>query len=247
VNTTGAIATNAVVTVNNTVNGSGTVYFNDPTPVIGSLSGSGYVQLNESLSGTITNLTINNSNIAYGSASSFSGSIQDQFNIFQSTGIGAITLTGGSLSLSGVNTYTGGTSVTGGTLLAMNAFSSTGTGPVIVTTGGRIGGTGATGNSTGNPVSITPAASSAPAPTPPTPLRNPLHRRSDLEQWRNLYLQDDRGQWDGHRLGRCADGEQIKTSYWSAEISTSRGPSPSTSSTPERCSTHVHYCQSRFQ
>src|SRR4029079_8552952 len=49
----------------------------------------------------------------------------------------------GTLSLTNANTYAGGTVVSAGTLLAMNTSGSgTGTGAVVVNSGGELGGTG---------------------------------------------------------------------------------------------------------
>jgi fibronectin-binding autotransporter adhesin len=57
---------------------------------------------------------------------------------------GSLTKAGaGSLSLGTANTYTGGTTISGGTLLANNPTgSATGSGAVVVNTGGALGGTG---------------------------------------------------------------------------------------------------------
>ena len=54
----------------------------------------------------------------------------------------ADTIGSGSLALTAANTYTGNTTVNGGTLLANNNTSSTGTGNVIVNSGGKFGGNG---------------------------------------------------------------------------------------------------------
>jgi autotransporter-associated beta strand protein len=54
----------------------------------------------------------------------------------------ADTIGSGSLALTAPNTYTGNTTVNGGTLLANNNTSSTGSGNVIVNSGGQFGGNG---------------------------------------------------------------------------------------------------------
>lgn len=65
------------------------------------------------------------------------------------SGVGALTKTGAlAMALSAANTYSGGTSVSGGILMANNASgSATGTGPIAVTLGGTLGGTGAVSGS----------------------------------------------------------------------------------------------------
>jgi len=82
-------------------------------------------------SGALKALTVN----ASSAASSFAGTIA-----------GSLTLAKNGtypLSLSGPNTYTGGTTVDGGKLLAKNTSgSATGTGSVTVNSGGTLGGTG---------------------------------------------------------------------------------------------------------
>ncbi|WP_206293747.1 beta strand repeat-containing protein [Humisphaera borealis] len=75
---------------------------------------------------------------------------------------GALTKIGnGTLILTGTSTYTGGTVISGGTLLA-NASGATGTGPVAVNSGGILGGSGSTGNTAGNVVSINSGGTVAP-------------------------------------------------------------------------------------
>ena len=96
---------------------------------VGSIQGNGVVILGA------TNLIVGSNNLS----TTFSGLIQD--GIYGSGGqlskIGK-----GNLTLSGANTYTGGTAVSGGTLLVKNQTgSATGTGAVQVNSG-TLGGTG---------------------------------------------------------------------------------------------------------
>lgn len=71
-----------------------------------------------------------------GNAVSFAGA-------FASGSTGAVTKSGaGSLTLGADNDYSGGTTITGGTLLANAPTSSTGSGAVAVNSGGSVGGTG---------------------------------------------------------------------------------------------------------
>lgn len=86
-------------------------------------------------------------------------------NLAANTG-GSLTKTGaGVLTLTGANTYNGGTFVSAGTLLAKNASgSATGTGAVTVQ-GGVLGGTGIIAPSAGNNVTISSGALSPGADT----------------------------------------------------------------------------------
>jgi autotransporter-associated beta strand protein len=107
----------------------------------------GFNQTVASLSGTITGnaATITNNGISPstltvngGAATTFAGNITD--------GVSAITLIRagtGSLTLTGDNLYTGGTSILAGTLKVNNtAGSATGSGPVQVSAGATFGGSG---------------------------------------------------------------------------------------------------------
>jgi autotransporter-associated beta strand protein len=113
---------------------------------IGSLEGNGTVGLGSN------SLTIGSNNLS----TTFAGIIQDA---------GSITKTGrGKLSLTGANTYSGGTTVTQGTLLVRNTSGSgTGTGPVTVDAG-SLGGTGviagavALGTGTGRGAVLSPGS-----------------------------------------------------------------------------------------
>lgn len=70
---------------------------------------------------------------------------------------------GGTLSLSGANTYSGGTTVDGGTLLADNTTgSATGTGAVVVNSGATLGGSGFIGG----PVTVNAGGMIAPGNSP---------------------------------------------------------------------------------
>lgn len=103
-----------------TVNAGATLAVNDHSMVVKSLQGAGKVTLGTNAA---TNLTLNGGN--------FSGVIS-----------GAGRLSTSNVTLSGANTYTGGTSVSG-TLLANNTSgSATGTGPVDVTANSVLGGKG---------------------------------------------------------------------------------------------------------
>ncbi|MBA2434741.1 MAG: autotransporter-associated beta strand repeat-containing protein [Chthoniobacterales bacterium] len=95
-----------------------------PGPTIGSLEGDGLVSLVTSA------LSIGGNNLS----TTFSGTIQDAGSIAK---VGT-----GTLTLSNANLYTGGTTVTQGTLVASNlSGSGTGTGPVL-TNAGTLGGSG---------------------------------------------------------------------------------------------------------
>jgi hypothetical protein len=103
-----------------------------PGVTIGSLEGSGNVFLGG------RNLTVGSNNMS----TTFSGVIQDG-GIGGGTG-GSLTKIGtGTHTLSGANTYTGGTMVNAGALLVNNTTGSgTGSGSVTANSGGILGGTG---------------------------------------------------------------------------------------------------------
>jgi autotransporter-associated beta strand protein len=77
-------------------------------------------------------------------------------NLAQLNGGGALTKsTGGVLSMGNGNAYTGGTTVSGGTLLAVNTTgSATGSGALTVDAGATLGGTGAIVAGAGNNIAI---------------------------------------------------------------------------------------------
>ncbi|MBA3833186.1 MAG: autotransporter-associated beta strand repeat-containing protein [Chthoniobacterales bacterium] len=102
-----------------------------PGMTIGSLEGDGDALLGDN------NLAVGSNNLK----TTFSGAIQDG-GYLGGTG-GALTKIGiGNLTLSGSNTYTGGTTISTGTLFIANRRGSgTGNGPVQINAG-KLGGTG---------------------------------------------------------------------------------------------------------
>lgn len=145
-NSTGGTASAKVV-------GNGSLRIRDhvsPGMAIGSLEGDGSVLLGAN------NLTVGTNNLS----TIFSGVIQDD-NLG-----GSLSKVGtGRLTLSGANTYTGGTILSSGILLANNATgSATGTGPVQVTAGtlgggGIIAGTVIVGTGSGSGAILGPGPS----------------------------------------------------------------------------------------
>ena len=101
---------------------------------MGALNGTG-VMIGNFSGGGVTTVTMGNT----GSNGAFSGEIADGTgNMVKLVKVGS-----GTQTLSGANTYTGTTTVNGGTLLVMNgAGSGTGTGAVTVNTTATLGGTG---------------------------------------------------------------------------------------------------------
>ncbi len=113
-NTNGSIASTAALTVNSETGdggfGIGTVNFNGATPVIGSLSGNGFVVLDNAGGTAFTVGSTNNL------SSTFSGVISNGL------GTGTLIKAGtGTLLLSGTNTFTGGTILNAGILQIGNA------------------------------------------------------------------------------------------------------------------------------
>jgi len=113
--------------------GSGTLDIESASVTIGSLEGNGLVKLGGFLTVGANNLS-----------TKFSGVIEDA----SSFELGTLVKTGtGTLTLSGVSTYTAGTQINGGTLLVTNRTGS-GTGANVVSVNsGTLGGTGIISNS----------------------------------------------------------------------------------------------------
>jgi Passenger-associated-transport-repeat len=103
---------------------------------IGSIEGGGIYVLGKK------NLTVGGNNLS----TTVTGVIEDRTSVIGDTG-GSLTKVGsGSLTLTATNTYTGPTTVNGGTLFVDNTKGSgTGTGALTVNTGGTLGGTGGVG------------------------------------------------------------------------------------------------------
>ncbi len=102
---------------------------------LSSEGGNGGKIRNNNSSGTLT-LTIDSDNAAIPVDSTFGGTIED--NLTNGTGVTALTKAGGnSLTLTGVNTYTGATIVNGGTL-ALGVSNALATGTAITLGGGTL-------------------------------------------------------------------------------------------------------------
>jgi autotransporter-associated beta strand protein len=130
--------------------GSGAFTFNasSSTPTLGGLSGA--VNLATKFSSGFTSVTSLTLNPQTGVSASYSGNITNG-----ATGM-TLTKTGnGTQVLSGVNTYTGGTLVSVGTLIVNNTSGSgTGTGNVTVAAGAVLGGEGIITPGTGRSISV---------------------------------------------------------------------------------------------
>jgi fibronectin-binding autotransporter adhesin len=140
-NSTGSVASTAVVTVNNETGdggfGIGTINFNSAAATIGTLLGSGSAVLNGS-SGTT--LTIGSTNNLSGT---FSGVISNGM------GTGSLVKAGtGTENLTGANTYSGTTAVNAGTL-ALGSGGSIANTPSITLGSGTTGGTLQLGDANG--------------------------------------------------------------------------------------------------
>lgn len=117
-----------------TVNG-GTLNLNGTSQGVGNFTGSGGTILNNA-TGTNVTLTIGTSN---GTGGNYAGVISDHTS---GTGTVALTKTGtGTITLSGANTFTGATTISGGTLIAATGGSSSALGStssIVVNGGGTL-------------------------------------------------------------------------------------------------------------
>jgi len=108
----------------NPASGVMSVSFTSPSPSIAALSSTGAgtvnIVLGNALAGTSTTLTITGA--AAGAGTTFSGTIGDMSGS-NTTALGNLALTGGSLTLTGADTFTGSMLVNGGNLIIGNALA----------------------------------------------------------------------------------------------------------------------------
>jgi fibronectin-binding autotransporter adhesin len=128
VTSNGSIGSASIVTINSEAGDSGfgiaTLNLNGSTPTIGSLAGNGVVVLNNAMGTSLT---------TGATGTTFSGSIQN------GTAPGSLTLAGtGSFTLSGSNSYAGGTNVSHGTLILASANALPLNSSLIVGTGAQL-------------------------------------------------------------------------------------------------------------
>ena len=114
-NAAGALPTNTVLTLGSGTT-SGTFNLNGNAQTVAGLSTSGTA----GASNIVTNNGSSNATLTVTNGGSFAGKIQDG-----SSNMTSLVLSGGSLELSGANTFSGSTSITGGTLLASNSSALT--------------------------------------------------------------------------------------------------------------------------
>jgi autotransporter-associated beta strand protein len=132
--------------------------FRFPEVRFGSIEGSGMVFLGAS------NLTVGSNNLS----TVFSGVMQDHGGLRNVSGGSLAKLGTATLTLSGANTYTGGTAINGGELLVMNTIGSgTGSGAVQVNSGtlsgrGTIAGAVTIGTGSGPGAILSPASGTEP-------------------------------------------------------------------------------------
>jgi autotransporter-associated beta strand protein len=163
-NTSSALTNFTSTAASTTVDAGATLDIHDSGIFVANLQGSGAVTLGTS---SATNLVL--------LAGNFGGVI---------SGAGQITkFSHGTLALSHASTYTGGTTITQGTLLADNpSGSATGSGPVAVNMSGTTGGSGILGGSgtIAGAVTLNPAGIIAPGAGSPGTAGTTLHAPSVL-------------------------------------------------------------------
>lgn len=163
-NTSSALTSFTNAAASTTVDAGATLDIHDSGIFVANLQGSGAITLGASAA---TNLILD--------AGNFGGVI---------SGAGQVTkFSHGTLALSHANTYTGGTTITQGTLLANNpSGSATGTGPVAVNMSGTLGGSGILGGSgtIAGAVTLNPAGTIAPGAGSPGTAGTTLHAPSVL-------------------------------------------------------------------
>jgi autotransporter-associated beta strand protein len=155
---------NGLVIANSSTNKTGTLRLNGATvasqvdTILSNISGSQVLTIQNSAAGGSQAMTLqlNATNLTNYIVANTGATINVATNIVPSVNIQSITFQGGgTLMLSGANTYDGGTLVSAGTLQVANASgSATGTGTVSVVAGARLSGTGTITPNPGNNVAV---------------------------------------------------------------------------------------------
>jgi autotransporter-associated beta strand protein len=156
---------NSLTLASNSISGTGKLTIRNDSPTVGSAFGVSFMGRGASfVPGPIEIANGTFGKTVLHSTSGFQNS-ETFANVL--SGTGSFDVTGGyvpppntgATTLSAANTYSGGTTVSGGLLLVNNASGSgTGTGPVSVSSAGRLGGTGTIAGAVTNSGTIAPGA-----------------------------------------------------------------------------------------